>query len=237
MQRLQQMLYRMLGGNPRSSLENEAWKRNMMREASEHDRQLKTPLKKLMVAGIDSETTGFSPEHGDEIISLAAAKWNGSHNDEPFHSYVAIQSEIPPAVIELTGITREHLYHAPPLDKVIPHFFNYIGSSVLLGYFVGHDIKFINYFLWKKYRSRITHRVLDLYGIMPLLDTRLENATFDEACLHFGVVNSARHTALGDALAVMDLWRSVVEELEHQEVVTLEHLYQMLAKHRHTEKS
>lgn len=237
MQRLQQILHRMLGGTARSSLENEAWKRTMLREASEHDRQLKTHLNALKVTGIDSETTGFSPKHGDEIISLAAVRWDGSLAEECFHSYVSIQSEIPPIVSELTGITREHLHEAPNLEKVIPDFFNYIGSSVLLGYFVGHDIKFINYFLWKKHRTRITHRVLDLYGIMPLLNPQLPNATFDEACQHYGVVNSARHTALGDALAVIELWSRVVEELEHQEIITLEHLYQKLAKYRHMDKA
>ncbi len=237
MQRLQQMLHRMLGGTTRSALENEAWKRNMLREASEHHRQLKTPLNTLKVAGIDSETTGFSPEYGDEIISLAAAKWNGKDADEPFHSYVSIQSDIPLVVSELTGITKEHLHHAPSLEKVIPDFFNYVGSSVLLGYFVGHDIKFINYFLWKKHRTRITHRVLDLYGIMPLLDSKLEHATFDEACQHFGVVNTGRHTALGDALAVIELWTRIIKDLEHRDILTLEHLYQKLAKHRNTEKT
>ncbi|WP_167577716.1 exonuclease domain-containing protein [Ammoniphilus sp. YIM 78166] len=236
MQRLQQMLHRMLGGT-RPSLENEAWKRNMLREASEHDKQLKTPLSALKVAGIDSETTGFSPEHGDEIISLAAARWSGGTADEPFHSYVSIQADIPHMVSKLTGITLEHLHQAPSLEKVIPEFFNYIGSSVLLGYFVGHDIKFINYFLWKKHRTRITHRVLDLYGIMPLLDSNLEHANFDEACQHYGVVNSGRHTALGDALAVIDLWNHIVRDLEHQEIVTLEHLYQKLAKNRNTNKT
>lgn len=232
MQRLQQMLHRMLRGSSRSSLENEAWRRIMIRETNEHHRQLNTPLTKLEVAGIDSETTGFTPEHGDELISLAAVKWNGKYTAEPFHSLIHTQSDIPGTVSELTGITKEHLSNAPGLEEVIPPFFTYVDSSVLIGYFVGHDIKFLNYFLWKKYRSRITHRVLDLYGIMPVIEPHLVKATFDDACRYFGVTNPARHTALGDALAVIELWRKVIAELQHQEIITLEHLYQKLAKYR-----
>ncbi|MEW9668825.1 exonuclease domain-containing protein [Ammoniphilus sp. 3BR4] len=238
MQRFNQFVHRLLHLTGRASMENEAWRRSLVREAAANQKQLTAPLASLVVAGIDSETTGFSPEHGDEIISLAAVKWSAGERDQkPFHSLIQINSIIPENISQLTGITMEDLELAPRLEEIMPQFFSYIGSSVLLGYYVGHDIKFMNYFLWKKYRSRITHRVLDLYGIMKLIDPSLPPPTFDEACSRFGICNPARHTAIGDALAAVSLWEKAVTELEKQGVYTLEHLYQKLSKIRHTSNS
>lgn len=238
MQRFNHFFHRLLHLTGRPSMENEAWRRSLVREAAANQKQLTAPLSSLVVAGIDSETTGFFPEHGDEMISLAAVKWSAGERDQnPFHTLIQIHSSIPENITELTGIKMEDLKLAPRLEEIMPQFFSYIGSSVLLGYYVGHDIKFMNYFLWRKYRSRITHRVLDLYGIMQLLEPSYPYPSFDEACSRFGICNPARHTAIGDALAAVSLWEKAVDELEKQGIYTLEHLYQKLSKIRHSPSS
>jgi DNA polymerase-3 subunit epsilon len=213
--------------------ETEAWNRRIYRESIENQRIISRPLKELMVTAIDSETTGFHPEAGDEIISLAGVKLKGQTSVDPYDTFVMIQGTIPARIIELTGIQPTDLEGAPSLYVVLSTFMKYIDSTVLVGYYVGHDVKFLNYYLWKNYRTRLYHRVLDLKSITPILFPHCTDPTFDQVCEWFQIENQARHTALGDALAASELWQRMIYELERKDITTLQNLYEQLSLLRH----
>lgn len=210
----------------------EAWNRRISKESHEHQRELNLSLDQLSVSAIDSETTGFYPERGDEILSIAAYRWQGESWEGPYHSYVQIEGDIPTPISELTGIYPQDLLEAPPVKEVLPNFLNYIGKTVIIGYYIGHDIHFINYYLWKNFRRRIENRVLEVGKIVALLYPEYKDASFDEVCTYFQISNPHRHTASGDAHAVAELWGKLVCLLNEQGIENLLGLYKELVKQR-----
>lgn len=214
-------------------IQNEAWNRRISRESQEYQRELNLSLDQVLVSAIDSETTGFYPEAGDEIMSIAAFRWQGELWEDSYHSYVRIEGHIPAPVSELTGIYPQDLLEAPPVKVVLPAFMDYIGKTVIIGYYVGHDINFINYYLWKNFRRRIENRVLEVGKVVTLLYPEWKNASFDEVCTYFQVSNPHRHSASGDALAVAELWGKLVILLRERGIENLMGLYKELVKQRH----
>jgi DNA polymerase III subunit epsilon len=222
--------HRMLNRGPGANLEMEAWNRRHMRESNEQQRILTMPLRTLPIAAIDSETTGFHPEAGDEILSLAAVRWKGVLEQETFHTYLQIEGQIPPHITALTGIKDEDLQQALPFQEIIPTFFTYVGNRVLLGYHIGHDIHFLNYYLWRKFRTRVNHRTFDMKMVLCLIDPKFQNFSLQEACDDFGIEPLPFHTAIGDATAVAHLWEKAVILLEKIGVASLDQLYIRISK-------
>jgi DNA polymerase-3 subunit epsilon len=214
----------------------EAWNRSIFKEMVEQQQALTVPFEQLLVSAIDSETTGFHPEMGDEMLSLAAVHWKEKVIGDPFHSYIQIEKSLPPHISELTGIQMEDLVGAPPIEQVLPSFFQYVGSTVLIGFYVGHDTSFINYYLWKKFRKRITHRVLELKKVTDFLHPEWVHATFDDLCETYCIQNTGRHTAIGDALATAELWGNLIYELKEKGIDHLLHLYEQLSIDRKHQK-
>lgn len=209
---------------------NEAWIRRINRESYEHQRELNLSLDQVLVSAIDSETTGFYPESGDEILSIAAFRWKGEIWEDSYHSYVRIEGQIPPPISKLTGIYPHDLLEAPPVKHVLPTFLDYIGKTVVIGYYIGHDVNFLNYYLWKNFRKRIENRVLEVGKVVTLLYPECKNASFDEVCTFFEICNPGRHSASGDAYAVAMLWEKLVILLKERGVENLLGLYKELVR-------
>jgi DNA polymerase III subunit epsilon len=212
--------------------EQEAWNRSILRESLEQERVLSRSWDQLIVSAIDSETTGFHPQSGDEMISLAAVKCKGDFVDAPFHTYIQIQGVIPSHITQLTGIDERSLVGAPPIDQALQAFFDYVTQTILVGFYIGHDIRFINHYLWKSSRSRLKHRTLEVKSVVDILYPACRDSSFDEICQLFEIFNPGRHTAVGDALAVAALWNKLTVELKQREIVNLTELYRQLALHQ-----
>ena len=75
---------------------------------------LNIPLHELNVVVFDIETTGFSPEKGDGILSIGATKMYGTTilEEDNFYSLVRYEKEIPEHIVQLTGITNEQVLEA-----------------------------------------------------------------------------------------------------------------------------
>lgn len=228
-----QFLQKFSRGSSPLNNQNEAWKRRISRESHEHQRELNLSLDQLLVSAIDSETTGFYPEAGNEILSIAAYRWQGESWGDSYHSYVQIVGQIPAPISELTGIYPQDLLEAPLVQEVLPAFLDYIGKSVIIGYYIGHDIRFINYYLSKYFHRRIENRVLEVGKVVALLYPEWKNASFDEVCTYFQISNPHRHSASGDAHAVAELWEKLVILLKAQGIENLMGLYKELVKQPH----
>ena len=93
-----------------------AYLRNLEKEMNQQY-VLDVPLMDLKVVVFDIETTGFSPEKGDTIISLGAIKMRGDQiiEDEVFYSLIHTDQKIPDVIVQLTGITNEQVSNADTL--------------------------------------------------------------------------------------------------------------------------
>lgn len=217
----------------KSTMQQEAWIRNTLRENKRRSDILRTPLEDLEYVVIDTETTGFRPEHGDEIISVAAVEMKGSQvTGRIFTSYVKPVRGIPPFVTELTGIRKEDTVEAPAIHVVLPKLLEFIGERIIVGFYVGHDMMFLNHYLWKSYHFRFTQRVLETKQVLDLFYPHVESSLLDEVLPYFDIPLINRHTAEGDAKMTARLWGKLIKTCGRHEVRNLEHLYAALSTRR-----
>lgn len=94
---------------------------------------------------IDVETTGLSPTN-DEIVQIAAIKYESFRPSAAFCTYIKPRSGIKEDAQKINGITAEMVADAPDIDEVVNDFRDFTGSKLPL---VGHNIIFDLKFLCK----------------------------------------------------------------------------------------
>jgi DNA polymerase III subunit epsilon len=210
------------------SLQQEMWIRALRKEQQKKQIDMMMPLDEVTFIIIDMETTGFSPQRGDEILAMAAAKTVNGIVKETYFTLVCPEKAIPPHISALTGIQAEDVQHAPRLWEALRSFLSFIHGGVMIGYHIGHDLLFLNHFLWTHYRTKWTGRFLDMQPIAEMIRHR-PFPTLDAALQYYRISCEKRHTADGDVQAMAELWARLLEELKMRNIETLYDLYSALS--------
>ena len=79
----------------------------------------------------DVETTGLSKDD-DEIIEIAAVKYEGGDRIQTFSQLVKPSVKITAKITEITGITNVMVASAPPIETVLPEFRSFVGDGATL---------------------------------------------------------------------------------------------------------
>ncbi|MBS3898922.1 MAG: 3'-5' exoribonuclease [Dethiobacter sp.] len=203
---------------------------------TEKSLQLKTkkdwdvPLENSRYILFDTETTGFYPYQGDEIISIAAVVVeNGQiREDLIFNELVNPYRSIPPAIQELTGITAEMVSDKRHVCAVLNDFLDFIGDSVLVAHNAEFDLAFINIKLNWYTQTEIYNQVIDTYKLSRALSPEFAAHDLDTLLRKHHVPIRARHTALGDSLMTAEIFLKYLACLREQNILTLKQLYYFL---------
>lgn len=208
-----------------------AFLRSLMRE-NRRPEALRTPLAELDAVVFDLETTGFAPQHGDEILSFGAVRVIGGkvREKEQFYTLVKPKKQIPDHISELTGITTAMIQDAPSLLKGLHDFMEFVGGRVLVAHASAHDKSFLNAALWKTSKVRLSHRVIDTMMLARWLEPQRASYGLDELLHARGIPIEGRHHALEDALMTARLWGSYLDDISRTDVVTLSDLYTQLSQ-------
>ncbi|MDP5274550.1 exonuclease domain-containing protein [Chengkuizengella axinellae] len=190
------------------------------------------PLNQLEVVVFDLETTGFSPNQGDEIISIGAVLVEGTEviKKKKFYTVTNPKREIPENIVKLTGITNEMALKGAELIEALHNFLGFVNKRVLLAHGTGHDKQFLNSALWKTSRIRLSHRVLDTMIIGKWLHPEVQNYDLDTLLNIYDIPISNRHHALEDSLMTAQLWTNFLEKILKKNIFTLGDLYAYLSK-------
>jgi len=171
------------------------------------------PLDRVEWIVVDLETTGLSVD-ACTILEIGAVRISGLQRVDRFDTLVDPGRPIPSRITALTGIDRSLIDGAPPLERAIRDFADWAGgrpSTV----FVAHNAQFDERFVR---RALAAHGLPDWAG--PVVCTRklarrllpaLRRYDLDTLSAQFGIANSARHRALGDAEATA---RALLELIE-----------------------
>ncbi|MBY0009020.1 exonuclease domain-containing protein [Paenibacillus typhae] len=220
------------GESAQQTAQQMAFIRSLMREKRRPE-VLHTPLSELETVIFDLETTGFSHQHGDEIMSFGAIRVVGEEikEDECFYTLVKCQTSIPENITRLTGITEEMTAVAPSLIDGLHNFMAFVGQRVLVAHGSAHDKSFLNAALWKTSKVQLTHRVLDTMMLARWLEPQRSNYTLDELLAVHNIPIQGRHHALEDAKMTARLWVSYLREISNRrQVDTLGDLYAYLSR-------
>jgi DNA polymerase III subunit epsilon len=183
-----------------------------------HDRR----LAELAFTVFDTETTGFAPDEGDEIVAVGAVHVVGGRlrRHETFERLVDPRRRVPKAATAVHGITTEMVQGQPPLEQVLPTFARFAEDMVLVGHNVGFDMSFLRA---REARTgvRFTQPVLDTLLLDAVLFPDHESHSLEAVAARLGVDVIGRHTALGDALVTGEVFVRLLALLQQRGTGTL----------------
>lgn len=188
------------------------------------------PLKTCRYILFDTETTGFYPYQGDEIISIGAVVVENGEvcKEQYFHQLVNPYRSIPPAVVELTGISDEMVADKPGICSVLNEFMDFIEDSVLVAHNADFDLAFLNIKLNWYTQTEIYNPVLDTLKLSRALCPELLSHDLDTLLKYHNVPCVDRHTALGDSLMTAEVFLDHLNKLEEKQIDTLKQVYYYL---------
>lgn len=95
-----------------------------------------------VVAVIDFETTGLSPDHGDRATEIAAVLLQDGKVVDRYQSLMNAGVRIPYFITELTGISDAMIRKAPPAADVMRAVSDFVGDYPLVAHNASFDSKF-----------------------------------------------------------------------------------------------
>jgi len=181
---------------------------------------LMAPIDEICVA-LDIETTGLSSQR-DEVIEVAAVKFQGSRVLDTFQSLLNPDRPVPPEITALTGLADGNLRDAPSFNLVAAKLEQFVGSCPLLGQNLPFDLGFLR------------HRGLSFAGasydtkeLADILLPGLLSHSLASLAKHFDVPHPRPHRALPDAQVTHEVFIKLLERAMALETPVLEELHRL----------
>lgn len=181
-------------------------------------------LEDCAFAVVDVETTGQGRVRNDRVTEVAVAVVHGERLELVLDTLVNPEAPIHPMATAITRITNAMVKHAPTFDEVADHVLRELAGRV----FVAHNARFD----WNALGAEL-RRSRDVLLTGPLLCTvrlsrrlipGIESCSLDSVSHYFGIENTARHRAGGDALATATLLYRLLQRAHESGVRSLREL-------------
>ncbi len=165
---------------------------------------LKVPLERGRYVVVDLETTGGRPSPGT-ITEIGAYRMEGPRMTESFASLVRPRGPISPFVTRLTSITNEMVAGAPPIERVLPAFRDFLGDAVMVAHNAQFDFAFLDFEFRRIFGMRLKNPILCTLRLSRRFAPSLRRRRLDALAEHFGLSTEGRHRGLGDARMAAEL--------------------------------
>lgn len=187
----------------------------------------------------DTETTGVYPLQGDRVISLSGVMIeNGKLQENSFFDELANPlRSIPPAIVELTGISNALVAGKPTFLHVLQRFLDFIGNRILVAHCATFDLSFINIELCRYTPLRIVNPVIDTYLLAKSLFPHRNHYSLESLAEKYNVEIIGRHTSLGDSLATAQIFLNLLQELKAKDINNLQELVLFTDLHKMNNES
>lgn len=150
----------------------------------------------------DVETTGLDAETC-EIIEIGAVKVSGGRIIEKFQTLVKPRKPISSLITEITGITNEMVADAPKIEGVIKDFYLFTKNTILAGYNVGFDVRFIQN-AGKEFGIKFENEVQDVM-VLARQKVQCKNYKLLTVVKALNLTLDNAHRAFFDALATAEV--------------------------------
>lgn len=162
----------------------------------------------------DFETTGLSVIY-DKPTELGAVKIRDGKLYESFTTLIDPKREIPPEVVEKTGITNEMVKGQPLFEDILPDFYKFCYGASLVCHNIAFDFPFLlrggNRSGWV-FGNKHT---FDTMAIAPLALPGIAKLTLDNVLAGLGLNNDNAHRALSDAAATARAFIEMVKKIKN----------------------
>lgn len=169
-----------------------------------------------VVAVIDFETTGLSPDQGDRATEIAAVLLRDGKVVDRYQSLMNAGVRIPAFITELTGITDAMVRNAPPAADVMRDVSDFVGDHPLVAHNASFDSRFWDAELNRVHRKRrqeFACSMLVARRVLPQAPNHKLGVLVEYAKLP---VTGRYHRALADAEMAASLLIHMAEELRRR---------------------
>jgi DNA polymerase-3 subunit epsilon/ATP-dependent DNA helicase DinG len=173
---------------------------------------------------LDTETTGLEAGR-DEIIEVAAVRFQGPEVLGTWHSLIKPAASLPEAITRLTGITPQDLETAPMFYTVVPELARFIGDDPVVGHSVGFDIDFL-----AAQGLPLRNRQVDTFELSTLLLPQLPDRSLISVARHLEIPYPEQHRALADAQMSRQVLLAFWKQLAALDLETLEEILKLAGK-------
>ncbi len=165
---------------------------------------------------VDLETTGAKTPPC-RITEIGAYRVSQGRIVAEFQTLVNPEMQIPPFIVNLTGITNQMVRDAPRFADVAPEWLDFAGDAVLVAHNASFDVRFLNHELSRVFPGR---RMVNSNLCTVVLSRRifpgLMNYRLQTVAEHFSISIHNRHRAAGDARATAEIFLHMLERMsEH----------------------
>ena len=154
---------------------------------------------------LDIEMTGPRPEQ-QEIIELAAIKFNDRRVLDSWATLVNPKVPIPYSVRILTGISQEEVNRAPTLSEVVQRLVSFVGNHPIVGQSIPLDMQCL-----ERNGVKLVNPLIDTFELASILLPQLEEYGLAALVRHFEIPFPRQHRAADDALATKHLFLALQE--------------------------
>lgn len=169
------------------------------------------PLAEVDLVFADTETTGFSPRAGGELVELAGVRCRDGLVIDRFQQLIRPQRVIPDHVIRIHGITNAMVQNAPPVADVLAAFLRFSEGALWVFHNAPFDLAFL------VAAARAAGQELPDTGVLDTLTMARRLYPGQRHALpllaeRFGVEQPHAHRALCDAETAMQLFHIFVRD-------------------------
>lgn len=157
---------------------------------------------------VDTETTGLDST-SCELLEIAVIKIIGGHYFDKFHSYIKPSKSIPLDITAINGIVDDQVSNAPLPKDILPAVRRFIGTMLIVGQNVKFDLSFMNY-----HGNNIFSNVSFIDNREVAISLLHNLSSYSQSALedHFSVLNMKKHSAMGDAEALLEIFMKLMED-------------------------
>lgn len=163
----------------------------------------------MIFAVTDIETTG-SHASGNSITEIAVVLTDGREILDQFTTFIQPSHSIPLHITELTGITNDMVEGAPLFSEIAEELLSFYEDAVFVAHNVGFDFSFIKKGFEECGIRFNPNRLCTVRSARKILPGH-RSYSLGKLCDELGIANHARHRALGDTMATVELLHLLVE--------------------------
>lgn len=180
------------------------------------------PLSSLNYVVFDTETTGFRPSEGDEILSIAAVRIVNRRilSGERFERFIKPQRPIPESSLLFLEITEDMVEQESPVKVVLPQFKTFVNDAVLVAHNSAFDMNFFR-LMEKESGVSFENPILDTLLLAMIVDKDRTDYTLEDIGRWLGVDGVGDHTTMGDCFKTAQIFLRLLDLLEEQGITTL----------------
>jgi DNA polymerase III epsilon subunit family exonuclease len=165
---------------------------------------------------VDVETTGAKTPPG-RIMEVGAYRVSRGRIVAEFESLVNPETQIPPFIAQLTGISNAMVKDAPIFEEIARAWLEFAGDAVLVAHNSHFDVRFLNHEISRVFPGRrMINSHLCTVKLSRSVLPGLSNYRLHTVADHFSISILNRHRAASDALATAEIFIRMLARLnEH----------------------